>query len=70
MPKMSDATLAELNCRLLQESSDYILSRVQPERDNDYTWFKDALLEKTCWLRVYWDQVDEVMPDDYKYLTA
>lgn len=51
------------------EYANYIFNRDNPGFFNLYTWFKDALLQKMGWLKIYWDTERKVETEQYQGLT-
>ena len=47
----------------------YVESRMNPGFLNDYTWFKNALIERDGWEKVFWKRKETVARDDYEGLT-
>lgn len=47
----------------------YVEQRCNPGFVNDYTWFQDALIEKTGWEKIFWDVKEESKPVAYDGLT-
>ena len=47
----------------------YVEGRQNPGFLNDYSWFKDALIAKDGWEKVYWTSVERVYREDYEAIS-
>jgi hypothetical protein len=55
-----------------QQATDYVNYIFQKQNDGFltlYTWFKDALLSKNGFVKVYWEEYDESKTESYERLT-
>ncbi len=51
------------------EYCNYIATQKNPWFQIFYVWAKDALIQKVGYVKVYWEEVEEVMEERYKSLT-